>query len=98
MEEHRGVNMEECGGVNIKGEDQDPMEDDNHAPENTFQNDGTNALIHDTFGTGVTATNDDDDYDEDDIESIHDIPLLEKENTTFMKVPDQLFSLLYYCW
>ena len=53
-----------------------------HAPENTFEDDGTNVLIHDTFGTGVASivVDDDDDYDEDDIEVIHDIPLLEKTN------------------
>ena len=45
-----------------------------------------NALIHDTFGTsGGAATDDDDDYDEDDIEAIHDIPLLEKETMTLYK-------------
>ena len=74
---------EEHGGVSIEGEDHDPMEDDNHAPENTFEDDGMNALINDTFGTSFfVVANDDDDYDEDDIEIIHDIPLLEKENMT----------------
>ena len=57
------------------------MEDDDHVPENTFEDDGTNALIHDTFGTGGGVATDDDD-EEDDIEAIHDIPLLEKENMT----------------
>ena len=69
--------MAEHGGVSIEGEDHDPMEDDDHLSKNTFEDDGTNALIHDTFGTGAT---DDDDYDEDENEAIHDIPLLEKEN------------------
>lgn len=56
----------------------------NHALEHTFEDDGTNALIHDTFGSGSGAiSNDyDDDNDEDDIEAIHDIPLLEKANMT----------------
>ena len=81
LEDHGGVNMEEHGGVSIEGEDHDPMEDDDHAPENIFEDDGMNVLIHDTFGTSV-ANDDDDDYDEDDIEIIHDIPLLEKENPT----------------
>ena len=78
--------MEEHGGVSIEEEDHDPMEDDDHAPKNTFKDDGRNALIHDTFGTSVTTmaavVDDDDDQDEDDIEVIRDIPLLEKENTT----------------
>ena len=73
--------LEEHGGVIIEGEDHNPMEDDDHAPENTFEDDGTNALIHNTFGTSIiVATDDDDDDDEDDIEAFHDIPLLEKEN------------------
>ena len=45
-----------------------------------------NSLIHDAFGTSVGASvvvdDGDDDYDEDDIEAIHDIPLIEKENMT----------------
>ena len=75
--------MEEHGGVNIEVEDHDPMEDDDHELENTFEDDGMNALIHDTFGTSATATDDDDVDDdvEDDIEAIHDIPLLEKAAT-----------------
>lgn len=78
--------LEEHGGVSIKGEDHDPMEDDDHAPENTFEDDGMNELIHDTFGTSVVVVVDDNhDYDEDDIEAIHDISLLEKENMTFYK-------------
>ena len=59
--------MEEHGGVTIEGEDHDPMEDDDHVLENTFEDDGMNALIYDTFGTGATIGVDDDDYDEDDI-------------------------------
>ena len=56
-------------------------------PKSTFEDDGMNALIHDTFGTGVVAmaATNDDDYDEDDIEAIHDVPLLEKENITLYK-------------
>ena len=81
--EHGGVNIEEHGGVSIEAEDHDPMEDDDHALEKTFEDDGMNALIIDTFGTGATsAANDDDDYDEDDIDTVHDIPLLEKVNMT----------------
>ena len=52
-EEHRGVNMEEHGGVSIKGEDHDPMEDDDHALEITFEDDGMNTLIHDTFVANI---------------------------------------------
>ena len=76
--------MEEHGGVSIEGEDHDPREDDDHLPKKTFEDDGTNALIHDTYGTSAVApTNDgDDDDDVDHIEAIHDIPLLENENMT----------------
>ena len=49
------MNMEEHGGVSTEVKDHYPMEDDDHAPENTFEDDGTNALIHDTFGNGVVA-------------------------------------------
>ena len=80
LEEHGCVNMKEHGGVNTEAKDHDPVEDDDHELENTCKDDGMNALIHDTFGTSVVATNDDDVDDdvEDDIEAINDIPLLEK--------------------
>ena len=32
--------VEEHGGANIQGEDNDSMEDDDHAPENTIEDDG----------------------------------------------------------
>ena len=55
--------VEEHGGANIQGEDNDPME------ENTIEDDGINTLIHDTFSPSV--------YDHDDDDSL-DVPLLEK--------------------
>ena len=78
--------MEEHECVSIEGEYHDPMEDDNYVLENTFEDDGTNALIHDTFATSVVAADDDvddgdDDDDEDDIKVFYDIPLLEKATT-----------------
>ena len=87
LEEHGCVNMEEHGGVNTEAEDHDPMEDDDHEPENTFEDDGMNALIHDTFGIGVAAADDDDldDDVEDDIEAIHDIPLPERATKLLYK-------------
>ena len=59
------------------------MEDDDHVLENTFEDDGTNALIHNTFGNGGGGVDDDDVNGDvkDDIEVIHDIPLLEKATT-----------------
>ena len=62
-EEHGGMNIEEHGDVSIEGEDHDPMEDDDHLSKNTFEDDGTNALIHDTFGIGVVV---DDDEEEEE--------------------------------
>ena len=47
--EHGGVNIEEHRGVSIETEDHDPLKDDGYALENTFEDDGTNALILDTF-------------------------------------------------
>ena len=61
--------VEEHGGANIQGEDNDPMEDDDHAPENTIEDDGINILIHDTFSPSVSNHDDDDSLD---------VPLLEK--------------------
>ena len=75
--------LEKHGGVIIQAEDNTPMKDDDHVLEYTIEDDGTNALIHDTFGTGVVATTDDD--DEHDIDAIHDTPLLEKENMILYK-------------
>ena len=91
--------MEEHGGVSIEGEDHDPMEDDDHVPKNTFEDDGMNALIHETFGIGATTVAaDDDDYDEDEIEVVHDIPLLKKENMTLYEGYQSTLSLLCCCW
>ena len=62
--------VEEHGGANIQGEDNDPMEDDDqYASENTIEDDGINTLIHDTFSPSVS--------DQDDDDSL-DVPLLEK--------------------
>ena len=93
--------MEEHRGAIIEGEDHDPMEDDDNAPKKIFEDDGMNALIYDTFGSGVAVVDDDnvddDDEEEDDIELIHDIPLLEKENTSLYKGSQStlLFVLLF---
>lgn len=65
--------VEEHGGVNIEAEDNDPMEDDDHAPKNTIEDDGTNTLIHDTFSTSIA-----DHDDQDDLDVVHDLPLIEK--------------------
>ena len=62
--------VEKHGGANIQREDNDPMEDDDHAPENTIEDDGINTLIHETFSPSVSDHNNDDDS--------LDVPLLEK--------------------
>ena len=46
------------------------MEEDDNA-NTTVEDDGTNTLIHETFGVGMD--------DHDDFGDVHDIPLLEKE-------------------
>ena len=61
--------VEEHGGTNIQGEDNDPMEDEDHVPEKTIEDDGINTLIHDTFSPSVSDHDDDDSLD---------VPLLEK--------------------
>ena len=61
-EEH-GVNVE------IQVNDHDMEDDDND--NNTFEDDGTNTLMHETFSVGM-----DDDYD--DFDDVHDITLLER--------------------
>ena len=76
--------VEEHGGANIQGEDNDPMEDDDHAPENTIEDDGINTLIHDTFSPSVS--------DDDDDDSL-DVPLLEKAYEPLHK--DSQTTLLY---
>ena len=68
--------VEEHGGANIQGEDNDPMEDENHAPENTIEDDGINTLIHDTFSPSVSDHDDDDSLD---------VPLLEEAYETLYK-------------
>lgn len=74
MDQHNLKNMvfevEEHGGVNIEAEDNDPMEDDDHALENTIEDDGTNTLIHDIFST---STGDHD--DQDDLDVVRDLLL-----------------------
>lgn len=65
--------VEEHGVVNMKAEDNDPMEEDDHAPENIVEDDGTNTLIHDTFSTGAADHDDQDDFD-----VVHDLPVIEK--------------------
>jgi hypothetical protein len=69
--------VEEYGGADFEVEDHDSMEVHDHAPENTFKDDATNTLIHDTFGC--------DSNNDDDIDVIHDISLLEMPNMTLYK-------------
>ena len=66
------LQAEEHGAVNIEDEVNDPMEEDDHAPENTVEDDGTNTLIHATFSGRA------DHDDQDDFDDVHDLPVLEK--------------------
>ena len=58
--------------MNIKDEVNDPMEEDDHTPENTVEDDGTNTLIHATFSGRA------DHDDQDDFDDVHDLPVLDK--------------------
>jgi hypothetical protein len=60
-------------GANIEDQVNDPMEDDDDS-NNTFEEDGTNILIQDTFNNvGM-------DDDDDQIDGVFDIHVLEKES------------------
>lgn len=75
--------VEEHGGANIQGEDNDPMEDGDHAPENTIEEDGINTLIHDTSSPSVSDHDDDDDS--------LDVPLLQKAYEPLYKDSQKTF-------
>ena len=84
--------VEEHGGVNIQGEDNDPMEDDNHVLENTIEDDGINTLIHDTFSPSVSDHDDDDSLDVPLLEKAYE-PLYKDSQTTLLSVVLLLLNL-----
>ena len=84
--------VEEHGGANIQGEDNDPMEDDDHAPENTIEDDGINTLIHDTFSPSVSDHDDDDSLDESLLEKAYE-PLCKDSQTTLLSAVLLLLNL-----
>ena len=84
--------VEEHGGANIQGEDNDPMEDDDHAPENTIEDDGINTLIHDTFSPSVSDDDDDDSLDVPLVEKAYE-PLYKDSQTTLLSVVLLLLNL-----
>ena len=84
--------VEEHGGANIQGEDNDPMEDDGHAPENTIEDDGINTLIHDTFSPSVSDHDDDDSLDVPLLEKAYE-PLYKDSQTTLLSVVLLLLNL-----
>ena len=84
--------VEEHGGANIQGEDNDPMEDDDHAPENTIEDDGINTLIHDTFSPSVSYHDDDDSLDIPLLEKAYE-PLYKESQTTLLSVVLLLLNL-----
>ena len=83
--------VEKHEGVNIQGEDNDPTEDDNHALENTIEDDGINTLIHDTFSPSIS------DHDDDDSLESSIYLYLRRHTSPYTKNSKQLFSLLYCC-
>ena len=84
--------VEQHGGANIQGEDNDPMEDDDHAPENTIEDDGINTLIHDTFSPSVSNDDDDDSLDVPLLEKAYE-PLYKDSQTTLLFVVLLLLNL-----
>jgi hypothetical protein len=84
--------VEEHGGANIQGEDNDPMEDDDHAPENTIEDDGINTLIHDTFSPSVSDDDDDDSLDVPLLEKAYE-PLYKDSQTTLLSAVLLLLNL-----
>ena len=84
--------VEEHGGANIQGEDNDPMEDDDHALENTIEDDGINTLIHDTFSPSVSDDDDDDSLDVPLLEKAYE-PLYKDSQTTLLSVVLLLLNL-----
>ena len=84
--------VEEHGGENIQGEDNDPMEDDNHALENTIEDDGINTLIRDTFSPSVSDHDDDDSLDVPLLEKAYEL-LYKDSHTTLLSVVLLLLNL-----
>ena len=71
-----------------------PIEEDDHI-DNVVEDDGTNALIHDSFNVIMDDGDDDDNENIDEFDDVHDIPLLDKAYEPFMKALKQIFSLMY---
>ena len=69
---------EEHGVMNNGEQVNDHIEEDDHI-DNIVEDDGTNTLIHDAFNVRM----DDDDNENDDLDGVHDLPLLEK-NTNLL--------------
>ena len=84
--------VEEHGGANIQGEDNNPMEDDDHVLENTIEDDGINTLIHDTFSPIVSNHDDDDSLDVPLLEKAYE-PLYKDSQTTLLSVVLLLLNL-----
>ena len=84
--------VEEHGGTNIQGEDNDPMEDDNHVPENTIEDDSINTLIHDTFNQSVSNHDDDDSLDVPLLEKTYE-PLYKESQITLLSIVLLLLNL-----
>ena len=84
--------VDEHGGANIQSEDNDLMEDDDHAPENTIEDDGINTLIHDTFSPSGSDHDDDDSLDVPLLEKAYE-PLYKDSQTTLIFVVLLLLNL-----
>jgi hypothetical protein len=70
--------LEEHGVVNIKGEDNTPMEGDDNVPENMIEKDGIGTDDEEAQNDGTSQSDNDDEYG-------LDIPLLEKAHEPLYK-------------
>ena len=68
------------------------MEDDDHVPENTIEDDGINTMIHDTFFPSVSDHDDDDSLDVPLVEKVY-MPLFRDSQTTLLSVVLLLLNL-----
>lgn len=86
------VSIQEHGGINIKDQVNDHMEEDDDI-DNIVEEDGTHILILETFNN-VGMENDDSQYDDRDF----DLHVPERETKPLLKAKKHLLSLLYCCW
>lgn len=68
--ENKDFEEKEYKALNIEDEFNDHMEEDDHVLDNIFEDDCKKTFIHDTL-SGKTHHN----YDQDDFNDVHDLPI-----------------------